>query len=69
MCLSVRTYNAPECVLGQIVGFRVGAGRVWSRTPYVVTPQMKKINVSVALQRQMDAVTHNMRETLGIQTG
>lgn len=46
-----------ECVPGQIAGFGVGAGRVWSRSPYVVTPQIKKMKVS-ALQRQMDAVTH-----------
>lgn len=36
----------------------VGVGPVWSRSPYVVTPQIKKMKVSVVLWRQMDAVTH-----------
>lgn len=56
--MSESGHNTSECVPGQIVGFGVDAGQVWSRSPYVVTPQIKKKKVSVALQRQMDAVTH-----------
>lgn len=59
VCVCESGLSTSECLPGQIVGFGGGAGRHWSRSPYVVTAQMKKMKVSEALQRQMDTVTHS----------
>lgn len=56
-CVFVRSPNTSEHS-GQIVFFGMGVGQIWSRSPYVLTQQIKKTKVRIAQQRQMDAVTH-----------